>query len=84
MENPQIGLGDVVTFGWDDGYSTGTVCKVHLDGTVDVFRPYVHANDFSYSGGEGASAVICYIGFETTPRIDPKSLKLLRKSQPLK
>jgi hypothetical protein len=80
-----LNLGDVVSFEWpQDGYDTGTICKVHTDGTVDVFRPYVHTADFSCSGGEGASAVICYIGFETVPRLNPERVKLLRKSPPLK
>jgi hypothetical protein len=34
-----IGLGDIVTLGWSDGYADGTVVEVHKDGTVDVFRP---------------------------------------------
>ncbi len=80
-----IGLGDIVSHGWSDGYADGTVCTVHADGTVDVFRVYVHAAGFSCAGGEdGSSAVICYTGSETTKRIDPSKLKLLRKGQPLK
>lgn len=83
-KSEKIGLGDIVSLGWSDGYSTGTVCKVHEDGTVDVFRPYTHTSDFSCSGGEGAIAVICYIGFETVDRLKPKNIKLLKKSPPLK
>jgi hypothetical protein len=79
-----LNLGDIVSLGWADGYDTGTVCQVHLDGTVDVFRPYTHTADFSCAGSEGASAVICYIGFETVNRVNPERLVVLRKSTPLK
>jgi len=81
-----IGLGDVVSLGWIDGYDNGTVCKVNADGTVDVFRPYVHTNDFTYGGAlmERSSSVLCYIGVETTERINPKHLKLIRKSKVLR
>ncbi len=81
----EIGLGDIVQFNWNDGYSIGTVCSVHTDGTIDVFRPYVHTADFSCAGqGEGSTAVICYIGTETVKRIDPKRMKLVAKGSPLK
>ena len=79
-----IQLGDIVSFGWKDGYDNGTVCKVHKDGSVDVFRPYTHTADFSMSGGEGASAVICYVGMETTKQVNPSKLKLIRKGNPLR
>jgi hypothetical protein len=85
MANQSIGLGDVVSLQWSDGYDNGTVCQVHKDGTIDVFRPYVHAADFSCAGTyEGSSSVICYIGTETSKGINPERVKLLRKSQPLR
>ena len=45
---PVIGLGDVVSLGGlvDEGYNTATVSQVYDDGTVDLFRPYVHTADF--------------------------------------
>lgn len=53
-------LGDIVSINgraqWE--YSTCTVKQIK-DGYVTLFRPYVHTNDFSYSGG-----VICYIAIE--------------------
>ena len=79
-----IGLGAVVALGWSDGYDNGTVCAVHEDGTIDIFRPYIHANDFSMSAGEGSSGVICYIGSETCKRVDPKRVKLIRKGPTLR
>lgn len=86
METKQeIGLGDIVSFQWEDGYSHSTVSQVHADGTVDLFRPYVQTADFSYSGKhEGSSAVVCYVGISTCERIDPKRMKLVKKSQPLR
>jgi hypothetical protein len=80
-----IGLGDVVSFKWTDGYDNGTVCQVHKDGTVDVFRPYTHSADFSCMGRhEGSSSVICYIGTEVVKDIQPDRLALLRKCKPLR
>lgn len=75
-----IGLGDVVSLCMSQGYNVGTVCQVHNDGTVDVFRPYTHTSDFSIAGNEfGSSAVICYIGTSTVRRINPDRLTLLHK-----
>lgn len=56
--------GDVVRVGTmaeclAGGYRDCTVKKVNEDETVQLFRPYVHTNDFTYIGG-----VICYLGFE--------------------
>jgi hypothetical protein len=80
-----IGLGDVVSFQWDDGYDQGTVCQIHKNGTVDVFRPYTHANDFSYVGrNEGSLSLICYVGVETVKDINPERLRLLRKGGPIR
>jgi len=81
-----IGLGDVVSLCWaSEGYGTGTVCQVNADGTVDVFRPFTHAGDFSCAGTQsGSSQVLCYVGVETVRGMSPKSLKLLRKGGPLR
>ena len=81
----EIALGDTVSLKFGD-YDIGTVSQVHKDGTVDVFRTYVHTADFSMCGSEdGSSSVICYIGTETVKRLDPKKhLKLLRKGNPLR
>lgn len=80
-----IGLGDVVSFGWTDGYNEGTVCQTHKDGTVDVFRPYIHANDFSCAGThEGSLSIITYIGSETVKSINPERLTLVRKGGPIR
>jgi hypothetical protein len=79
-DEPAIGLGDIVSLGWSDsGYDTATVSQVYEDGTVDLFRPYTHTADFSYTGG-----VICYVGIENISRAKPNRLKLIRKGQPLK
>lgn len=81
METSTVGLGDVVSFGWTDGYGEGTISQVHKDGTVDVFRPYTHANDFSCAGRhEGSLSLICYVGVETVRDINPDRLKVVRKN----
>jgi hypothetical protein len=81
----KLDLGDVVSFGWTDGYDTGTVCQVHADGTVDVFRPYTHTADFVGGGrGPGSASVICYVGIEVVRNLNPVRLKLLRKGGPLR
>ena len=49
-----IGLSSLI----DDAWRTAVVKQIK-DGYVTLFRPYVHTEDFSYTGG-----VICYIGFE--------------------
>lgn len=75
-----IGLGDIVSLGFNDGeYDCATVCQIHTDGTVDLFRPYTHTADFSYTGG-----VICYVGIENISRANPNRLRLIRKGPPLK
>lgn len=81
----KIGLGDVVTFDWNDGYHDATVTQVHKDGTVDLLRPYVHISDVSYAGRlEGSSSVLAYLGFEQIPNINPTRLKLVRKGPTLR
>lgn len=75
-------LGDVVSFGWADGYADGTIIQVHLDGTVDVSRVYVHISDMVTTGSEkGSSAVTSFIGHEVTKKVDPirGGLRILRK-----
>lgn len=55
-------LGDTVRRkGCEMPFGTATVKQIK-DGHAHLFRPYVHTNDFSYTGG-----VICYIGTETYP-----------------
>lgn len=76
-----IGLGDIVSLGWVDGYDTATVVQVHTDGTVDLFRPYTHTSDFSCAGREkGSLSVIPYVGFEEIKLVNPDRLKVIRKS----
>lgn len=77
-------LGDTVSLNWSDGYDNATVSHVHLDGTIDVFRPYVHHSGCSYAGREGSSRVICYIGIEESKNINPDRVKVLRKAGPIK
>lgn len=85
MSQQAIGLGDIVSLGWEDGYSTATVSQVHRDGTVDVFRPYTATADFSCAGREhGSSSVICYVGIEEVKGVDPTKVKLLRKGKELR
>lgn len=76
-----IGLGDVVELDCSSGhtYNHCTVSKVHADGTVNLFRPYTHTADFSYTGG-----VICYVGIEHIDRINPAHLKLIAKGKALR
>lgn len=85
MTDEKIGLGDIVGFVWEDGYNDGTVCQVHADGTIDIFRVYVHTGGIAMAGRrEGSLSVITYIGTETIRDIDPSRarLKLLRKAAP--
>jgi hypothetical protein len=85
QEKSTIGLGDIVSFNWPDGYDNGTVSQIHKNGTVDVFRPFTHIADFSCSGRhEGSSSVMCYVGIETVRDIDPVRLTLIRKCRPLR
>ncbi len=79
MNTKTIGLGDVVSLSGACDYNTGTVSKVNDDGTVDVFRPYTHTADFSYTGG-----VICYVGIEQVKGCNPAHLTLIRKGRALK
>lgn len=79
-----IGLGDVVSLNWKDGYADGTVSHVHLDGTVDVFRPYTATADFSCAGRDGSSRVLCYVGIEECKNVNPKHLTFLRKGRELR
>jgi hypothetical protein len=81
----EIGLGDIVTLGWSDGYADGTVVEVHKDGTVDVFRPLTHTQDFSIAGrSPGSKAVMYYIGFEIVKNANPARLKVIRKYGPVR
>lgn len=76
-----IGLGDIVSLGWVDGYDTATVVQVHKDGTVDLFRPYTHTSDFSCTGREeGSLSVIHYVGYEEIKLVNPDRLKVVRKN----
>jgi hypothetical protein len=76
-----IGLGDVVSFNWNDAYHHATVTQVHKDGTVDLLRPYVHTSDVSYSGRhKDSSSVLSYLGFEEVKDIKPERLTLVRKA----
>lgn len=86
MSDPnKIELGDVVSFGWNDGYGVATVTQVHKDGTVDLLRPYIHTSDFSCSGRHpGSSSVLAYIGFEECKDINPIKLELLSKGKNLR
>lgn len=78
VEKPRIELGDVVSMN-DGPFMDCTVCKVNEDGTVNLFRPYVHTADFSYTGG-----VICYVGIENINSVNPANLNLIQKGQKLK
>ena len=49
-----IGLSSLI----GDAWGTAVVRQIK-DGYVTLFRPYVHTEDFSYTGG-----VICYLGTE--------------------
>jgi hypothetical protein len=83
--NKSIELGDIVSFGWKDGYDSGTVYHIHKDGAVDVFRPYTHTTDFSSYGSEdGSSAVMCYVGVEKVKGVNPSRITLLRKGVKLR
>jgi hypothetical protein len=78
-------LGDTVHLNWNDGFADGIVNQVHQDGSVDVFRPYIHVNDFSVAGREeGSIAVYCYIGFEQIKNANPERLKVIKKAGPIR
>lgn len=53
----ELQLADVVQL--HDGPWGTAIVKQIKDNEVTFFRPYGHANEFSYTGG-----VICYIGIE--------------------
>lgn len=76
-----IGLADVVTLDYNPShpYNHCTVCKVNDDGTVNLFRPYTHTADFSYTGG-----VICYVGTEHIDNVNPAHLRLIEKGRVLR
>lgn len=74
-----IGLGDIVSFGWKDGYANATVCKVHANGNVDVLRPYIHDGKVTSSSQDGSKQTILYIGTEQVSNLNPKALTLLKK-----
>lgn len=82
---PSISLGDTVSLQFASGaFDSGKVVTVHADGTVDVYRVYVHTSDFSYSGTEkGDSCVIAYIGTELVQKVNPSKLKLIEKGRKL-
>lgn len=82
MNQQDIGLGDIVSLGWSDGYDTASVVQVHKDGTVDLFRPYTHTADFSCAGrNEGSLSVIPYVGYEEIKSVNPERLKVVRKNK---
>lgn len=76
MSSTPIGLADIVELDCvsHNPYSHCTVCKLNEDGTVNLFRPYTHTADFSYTGG-----VICYVGIEHIDNVNPANLKLIEK-----
>lgn len=85
MTETVAGLGDVVSLQWTDGYADGTVSQVHKDGTIDVFRPYTHASDFSVAGREeGSLRLMCYVGVEEVKNISPERVTVLRKARPIR
>jgi len=53
----ELQLADVVVLS-EIVYGTATVKQIK-DGTITFFRPYVHTEDFSYTGG-----VLCFVGIE--------------------
>ena len=62
----ELVLGDVVKL-FDSPFGWGTVVEV-TDEVVKVFRPYVHINDFTYTGG-----VLHYVGHEySTYHVDSR------------
>jgi hypothetical protein len=77
VELKDLKLGDVVRLDLQ-AYGDATVRKINADGTVVVFRPYVHSEDFSYTGG-----VICYIGTEDVT-LHGAPVVLVKRGQPLK
>ena len=60
-QTKDLQLADVVQLNFATAmpWHTSTVQQIK-DGYATLFRPYVHTEDFSYTGG-----VICYIGIET-------------------
>lgn len=78
MQN--VSLGDIVELSCISTapYRHCTVSKLNEDGTVNLFRPYVHTSDFSYTGG-----VICYVGIENIDSVNPAHLTLIEKGRAL-
>lgn len=82
-----LALGDVVEL-FEGAYGCGTVKQV-TEGEVQIYRPYIHTGNFSYTGDIGdnkSSQVICYIGTETVTlyRKGRRMLKLIKKAEPIK
>lgn len=79
-------LGDTVMLNVDTHTSIPfthcTVQSVNVDGTVDLFRPFVHHGDFSHAWeNPGDSAVSCYLGFEQIRRVNPEHIRLVYRSK---
>jgi len=77
--------GDIIDLGWKDGYSYATVYRINKDGSVHVFRPYVHADNILISNNQ----IITYIGHEDFALYSgngscPSMIKRVRKGPDLK
>lgn len=72
----ELRLADVVES--DHGTFRVQVVKCIDENTVTFFRPYVHTEDFSWTGG-----VLCYVGIEEwkCPINDFRNLRLLERKE---
>lgn len=60
IKTKDLRLADIVIINEnrENSYNCATVEKIE-NGVITLFRPYVHTEDFEYTGG-----VICYVGVE--------------------
>ena len=77
----ELGLGDKVRHngGKPWAYSDSTIVAVFPDGTVDLFRVYVHTSDVCFSGREGGSRLIAYTGHEDVRNVNASFYVLVEK-----
>ena len=75
----ELQLGDIVKV-FEGAYGTATVKQIK-DNLITFFRPYVHTDDFSYTGG-----VLCYTGVEEFHSFanSEETYELLRKGDKLR
>lgn len=75
----ELALGDIVLCSaHGETYNCATV-KQLSEHEVTLFRPYVHTEDFSYTGG-----ILCFIGIEEFKASRSGTFTLLRRKGPIR